>query len=45
MSNTGKKNENIINSLEKIIKWKLNGDISEEEYLILKSKLIKIDVN
>ena len=43
LSNTGKKNEDIINSLEKLISWKISGDISEEEYLILKSKLIKIN--
>ena len=43
LSNTGNKNEDIINSLEKIIRWKISGDISEEEYLILKSKLIKIN--
>ena len=43
MSNNGNKNEDIINSLEKIIRWKISGDISEEEYLILKSKLIKIN--
>ena len=45
LSNTGNKNEDIINSLEKIISWKISGDISEEEYLILKSKLIKVDDN
>ena len=45
LSNTGNKDEDIINSLEKLISWKISGDISEEEYLILKSKLIKVDEN